>query len=116
MATTPNLGLYRPNRLDSVEVDVSLADNFDKIDTEVNGTKNRLDAAETKLTALEASQITATQKAETAITTVDSVRVRVDILEQTGGGGGGGTPGFIDGGSFLDTYVSQTSGLDGGEF
>ena len=89
MATTPNIGLYKPDRNDDVEVDVSLAQNFEKIDVEINKSFIRLDTVERD----------------------------VSILKTSGTGtGGSGTPSFVDGGTFLDTYASQTTGLDGGEF
>jgi hypothetical protein len=122
MANTPNLALYKPSRNDSVEVDVSLAQNFDIIDTEVNGVKGRLTTVETNMTALSTAQTAATQNAQTALDTVDGANSRLTVVEadvaelKVNGGGGGGSPTFIDGGSFLDTYASQTTGLDGGEF
>jgi hypothetical protein len=122
MANTPNLGLYKPHRLDNIDVDTSLAQNFDTIDTEVHGVKDRLTTVETNMTALGISQTEASQKAQTALDTADSANGRLTVVEadvaelKVNGGGGGGSPTFIDGGSFLDTYASQTTGFDGGEF
>lgn len=120
MATTPNLGLYKPNRLDSVEVDVSLAQNFETIDVEVHGVKGRLTTVEGEMTTLGTSQTEASQKAQAALDTADGAVTRVAIVEadveeiKTSGVVGSNT--FVDGGSFLDTYASQTTGLDGGVF
>lgn len=82
MANTPNLGLYKPNRNDSVDVDTSLAQNFDTIDVEVNGVQQRLTVVEQEVTELGTSQLEASQKAETAISTADDVRARVDVVEE----------------------------------
>lgn len=120
MANTPNLGLYKPHRDDSIDVDTSLAQNFETIDTEVKGTKNRLDAVEAELVELGASQTEASQKAQTAIDTADGAIARLTIaeadIEEIKTSGVVGSNKFVDGGSFLDTYASQESGLDGGEF
>jgi hypothetical protein len=45
---------------------------------------------------------------------LSDVEYDVEALK-TGGGTGTGAPGFIDGGSFLDTYTSGSE-IDGGEF
>lgn len=44
---TPNYNLYKPNRLDTTEsVDVTLSDNFTKIDTEFKNVSNKFSAIE----------------------------------------------------------------------
>jgi hypothetical protein len=120
MANTPNLGLYKPSRNDSVEVDVSLAQNFDIIDTETKGVKDRLTVVEAELTELGTSQTEASQKAQAAIDTADDAAARLTVVEddvaEMKANGVGSTITFVDGGSFLDTYASQETGLDGGEF
>jgi hypothetical protein len=81
MANTPNLGLYKPDRNDSVDVDVSLAQNFETIDTETKGVKDRLVAVETNITSLGTSQTEASQKAQTALDTADGVNTRLTVVE-----------------------------------
>lgn len=95
---TPNLNLYKPNRLDAdIEVDVSLADNFEKVDLKLGETDSKFEEIDEKFTL---------------------VQKDVDDIKQNGTGGGSGTGGdmFIDGGTFLDSYTNQTSWIDGGEF
>lgn len=46
---TPNLNLYKPNRLDDVEVDVSLKENFEKIDQHANEVTAQLAQTTSKL-------------------------------------------------------------------
>lgn len=121
MANTPNLGLYKPNRADEVEVDVSLAQNFDIIDTELTAVEAKADAASTKATALEIKTTDLTNKVSTTETGLAEARVRLTDVEyevealKTSGGTGGSAPGFVDGGTFLDTYTNEGN-LDGGEF
>jgi hypothetical protein len=120
---TTNLGLYRPDRLDEVEVDVSLKTNFDVIDTEVKLINDRVTEATTKVDTLDAKT---TELDITVMNTevgLSDARVRlndveydVEVLKTSGGTGGGSGLGFVDGGSFLDTYTSEGNGLDGGEF
>jgi hypothetical protein len=122
MSYTDNLGLYRPNREDEVEVDVSLTNNFDVIDTEIKLMKDDVTEATTKVTALDSKTTTLEITVNNAAVSLSDVHVRLNDVEydvsvlKEGGGTGGSAFGFIDGGNFLDTYTSEGNKLDGGGF
>jgi hypothetical protein len=120
MANTTNLGLYKPNRVDEVEVDVSLAQNFEILDTEIGLVQDSVTATNTTVAALDAKTTSLDQTVQSSQTSISNIHVRLDDAEQDIedliANGGGGTPGIIDGGGFLDVYKNLATALDGGEF
>jgi Right handed beta helix region len=72
---TPNVGLYKPNRNDEVEVDKSLADNFQKIDDEFNSHAAQL--ADIAYTNVNAHSGTDTQKLNAFLSANGGKTVRI---------------------------------------
>jgi hypothetical protein len=85
---TPNINLYKPDRKDTdVEVDTSLAGNFDKIDKEINDRKTEIvtlntfkESAETRITDLEGTTATtSTELSSFKQTTESSIGVLAEL-------------------------------------
>lgn len=90
-AYTNNFNLYKPNRADSEQVDITLSDNFDKIDTEIKNRKNEIEAHANATVAHNSRTITHGEgTVESAFTEVNSrvvtlgveVNSRIDEVDQ----------------------------------
>jgi hypothetical protein len=78
MANTPNYNYYKPNRLDNLPVDNTLANNFTMIDNDIKNRANEITALDDRVDNIIASSGTSSTEVVDARGSFDLLRTRLD--------------------------------------